>query len=349
MTHLEIETDVKLAPFTTLKIGGRSRYFARAVTEEQVAEAVRFAAEKDLGLFILGGGSNILVADEGFDGLTLQIALPGITYKGKAEDGKVLLSVGAGEDWDKFVEYCVGHDLAGVECLSGIPGLVGGTPIQNVGAYGQDVAETIVSVRCFDRQTSSFVSLDHRECGFSYRTSMFNSLERDRYIVLNVTFALTLNGPPKIAYKDLHDIFSDHTPSLEETRDAVLSIRRAKSMVIDALDPNSKSAGSFFKNPVVSRTTFEAIKGSNGSTAPSFDAGPDMVKVPAAWLIEHSGFGKGFVLGQAGISSKHTLALINRGDAAAAEIIDLKDRIQLAVNERFGISLQPEPVFVGFS
>lgn len=348
VTHLEIENDVNLAPFTTLKIGGKARYFARALYDDHVVEAVRFVADRNIRLFILGGGSNVLISDEGFDGLALQIAIPGIVREEPINTDKVGLTAGAGEDWDQFVEYCVDHDLAGVECLSGIPGLIGGTPIQNVGAYGQDVAETIVSVRCFDRETQRFVVLDHSECGFAYRSSIFNSIERDRYIVLSVTFALKPGGLAKIAYKDLAERFGDRKPSLEEVRKVVLSIRRSKSMVIDALDVDSRSAGSFFKNPIVSREKLSEINEANGAVAPSFDAGSDAVKIPAAWLIENAGFNKGFMLGRAGISSKHTLALINRGNAAAAEIVELKDKIQFAVNKKFGITLQPEPVFVGF-
>jgi UDP-N-acetylmuramate dehydrogenase len=347
LTQLKIENDVRLAPFTTLKIGGNARYFARADNEEQVAEAVRFSADKGIELFVLGGGSNVLIADRGFEGLTLQIRIMGISICDTVNSDKVVLTVNAGEDWDQFVEYCVSRDFAGIECLSGIPGLVGGTPIQNVGAYGQEVAETILSVRCFDRETFSFVTLDHGDCGFSYRSSIFNSSMSDRYIVLSVTFVLTPNGEPKVVYKDLIDHFGNRQPTLREVRDVVLAIRRSKSMVIDERDPDSRSAGSFFKNPIVSRAKFNEMVGPNGGM-PSFDAGVDAVKIPAAWLIENAGFRKGTILGRAGISSKHTLALINRGDAAAEEMIALKNKIQSAVQDKFGISLKPEPVFVGF-
>jgi UDP-N-acetylmuramate dehydrogenase len=277
----------------------------------------------------------------------LQIALRGITLDERPDTDEVLLTAGAGEDWDKVVEYCVSRDLAGIECLSGIPGLIGGTPIQNVGAYGQEVADTIVSVECFDRKASVPVTLGRADCGFSYRTSIFNTTERDRFIVLGVTFALRRGGEPTVVYGDVANHFAGRRPTLQEVRDVVLSIRRSKSMVIDETDANSRSAGSFFKNPIIPLKKFEEINGGNGG-APSFDAGPGAVKIPAAWLIEKSGFGKGFEFGRVGISSKHTLALINRGEAAAAEIIALKDKIQAAVNDKFGISLQPEPVFVGF-
>lgn len=274
----------------------------------------------------------------------LQIALCGISEV--ESDGVVSVTANAGENWDDLVSFCVKNDLAGVECLSGIPGLVGGTPVQNVGAYGQEVSETISSVKCFDRKTKDFVTLANADCRFTYRTSIFNSTERDRYVVLSVTFELQKNGRPKIVYKDLKDRFGETQPSLGEVRQAVLKIRRSKSMVIDAKDPNSKSAGSFFKNPVVEKNKFEELRVMH-ENIPSFDFG-DKVKVPAAWLIENSGFHKGFALGNAGISSKHTLALINRSDAWAEEIIALKNEIQEKVEEKFGITLEPEPVFVGF-
>ncbi len=349
---MQIEENVCLAPFTTMKIGGRARFFVRATSENAVAEAVEYAENKGLALFILGGGSNVLISDNGFYGLVLQIALIGITggnasvnERASGEDC-TLLSAPAGEDWDNFVAHCVDNDLAGIECLSGIPGFVGGTPVQNVGAYGQEVSETIVSVRCFDRETKEFVTLAGADCGFAYRTSIFNSTHRDRYIVLSVTYALRHGGEPKIVYKDLIEHFKGRRPTQRETREAVLSIRGTKSMVIDANDPNSKSAGSFFKNPVVEWDKLEQIR-SSFERVPHFEFG-DKVKIPAAWLIENAGFKKGFALGNAGISTNHTLALINRGGASADEMILLKERIQQTVSAKFGIELIPEPVFVGF-
>jgi UDP-N-acetylmuramate dehydrogenase len=344
---VKLQENIPLAPLTTLGIGGNARYFVRAETETGAAGAVEYARTNGLDLFVLGGGSNVLISDAGFDGLVLQAALKGVDVNAQCtvHDAQCV-TAGSGESWDEFVRLCVDKDLAGVECLSGIPGFVGGTPVQNVGAYGQEVAETIVAVRCLDRGSGEIVSLANADCGFTYRTSIFNSTMRDRYVVLSVTFALQQGGAPKIVYKDLAEHFLDRRPTLVETRDAVLAIRRAKSMVIENGDPNSRSAGSFFKNPVVDRTKFEQLR-SQFERIPSFDF-EDKVKVPAAWLIENAGFHKGFALGNAGISSKHTLALINRGDASAAELLALKDRIQDAVEEEFGIALQPEPVFVGF-
>ena len=350
---LEIQQNISLAPLTTLKIGGLARFFVHAETEHQVIEAFQYSKSEGLKLFVLGGGSNILVSDEGFDGLVLQIGLKGILSNGEsgmrnAESIKaanpIHITAQAGEDWDEFVRYCVTRNLSGIECLSGIPGFVGGTPVQNVGAYGQDVSETIVSVRCFDRENAKPVDLTNADCGFEYRTSIFNTSVRDRYIVLSVTYSLVEDGPPKIAYKDLKEFFAKREPTLNETRDAVLRIRAEKSMVIDTDDPNSQSAGSFFKNPVVARNALDAI----GENVPHFEVDADHVKIPAAWLIENAGFFKGFAMGTAGISTRHSLAIVNRGDATAKDVLALKDRIVFEVKEKFGIELKPEPIFVGF-
>ncbi len=357
---LIVQENVSLSPLTTLKIGGLARYFIRADTESQVAEALQFAKSNDFRLFVLGGGSNVLISDNGFNGVVLQIAIRGgldfspvqepESPQGKLRseivNAKTLITVGAGEDWDVFVAFCVKNDLAGVECLSGIPGFVGGTPVQNVGAYGQEVAETIVAVRCFDRKTREIITLNNHDCGFTYRSSIFNSTHRDRFIVVSVTFALHEGGNAKIVYKDLIERFGGSPPSISSVRDAVLKIRREKSMVIDPNDPNSKSVGSFFKNPVVDREKLDEIR-LKFNAVPHFDFG-EKVKIPAAWLIENAGFKKGFELGKAGISSNHTLALINRGGASATEILVLKEKIYRAVISKFGIYLEPEPVFVGF-
>ena len=339
---LKLQENVPLAPLTTLKVGGPARFFVRARSEDEVIAAFDHARTSGLDVFVLGGGSNILVSDSGFDGLVIQIALKGIDHDG------ALLSVGAGEDWDPIVSFCVEHDLAGVECLSGIPGFAGGTPVQNVGAYGQDVSETIVGVRCFDRTNSGIFELTNAECGFTYRRSIFNSVARDRYVVLCVRYRLTPGGAPNVAYRDLKDQFGDRQPTLAEVRNAVLEIRRSKSMVIDAGDPNSRSAGSFFKNPIVDAAKVEEITSSAGKPVPQFPAPAGSVKVPAAWLIEQSGFHKGFRSGNAGISTNHSLAIVNLGGATAAEIIALKEKIQDAVRRKFDIILEPEPVFVGF-
>ncbi|MGB5014906.1 MAG: UDP-N-acetylmuramate dehydrogenase, partial [Pyrinomonadaceae bacterium] len=340
-----IQENVILAPYTTMKIGGRARFFVEAHNENDVVDALRFAYEKGLDVFVLGGGSNVLISDKGFDGMVMHIATQGVEFS-KADES-VTATVQAGEDWDDFVANCVERNLAGIECLSGIPGQVGGTPVQNVGAYGQEVSETIVSVRCLDRNSLAIRELCNEDCCFSYRRSIFNSTDLGYYIVLSVKFSLKQNGEPKIAYKDVRDYFVDRTPTLTEVRDAVMAIRRSKSMVLDADDPNSRSAGSFFKNPIVGIEILAAIRKSFPGV-PSFTVDADNAKIPAAWLIENAGFQKGFVLGSAAISSKHTLALINRGNATSGQIVNLKEKIQTEVESRFGILLEPEPIFVGF-
>ncbi len=339
-----IKRDVPLAPLTTFKIGGNARYFLQADSDEVVEAAFDLARSEGLDVLVLGGGSNVLIADAGFDGLVLQIASRGISINNENE-GTVSVTAQAGEDWDGFVAWCVEKDLAGIECLSGIPGFVGGTPVQNVGAYGQEVAGTILEVGCYDREGSGFVTLSNAECGFSYRTSLFNSTARDRYVVLNVTFEFRRHAEPKIAYKELIEHFDGRQPTLGDIREAVLNIRRSKSMVIDENDPNSKSAGSFFKNPIVERGKLAEIQ-ALFENVPYFEFG-DKVKIPAAWLIDKAGFSKGFALGNAGISTRHNLAIINRGGASAGEIIALEEAIRSAVVAKFGIGLLPEPVHVG--
>jgi len=347
----QILENIPLAEFTTFKIGGNARFFLAAKKEDEIIEAVRFADKNKLKFFILGGGSNVLIADEGFDGLVLQIAHKGISSS-QESDGTVYVNAGAGVDWDTFVAFCVSENLQGVECLSGIPGFVGGTPVQNVGAYGQEVSETIVSVRVFDRKTESFFDLLNCQCGFGYRTSIFNTTEKNRYIVSAVTYTLQSGGEPKIVYRDLQNYFGNAKPNLVETRNAILKIRVEKSMVIDAQDPNSRSAGSFFKNPIVTNEKFTEIEERAGKLGiqqiPSFPVNKDNVKVPAAWLIEKSGLAKGYEHGRVGISTKHSLAIVNRGGATAKDVLALKNIIQARVWETFGVGLNPEPVFVGF-
>jgi UDP-N-acetylmuramate dehydrogenase len=337
----ELKNNVPLADLTTFKIGGKARFFVCAKTERDVFNAFNYAELRNLDVFILGGGSNVLISDEGFDGLVLRIGLKGVERNGN------IVTAQAGEDWDDFVAYCIENNLAGIECLSGIPGFVGGTPVQNVGAYGQEVFETIESVRCLDRKTCEIIELEKSECGFAYRTSIFNTIAKNRYIVLSVTYNLKPNGEPKISYADLQKYFGNRTPTLQETRQAVLEIRAAKSMVINENDANSKSAGSFFKNPILSNEKFDEICKNFGDIILHYKVGDEKVKIPAAWLIENAGFNKGYRLGKVGLSSKHTLALVNYEHGTAADIIRLKNEIQAKVKEKFSVELQPEPIFVG--
>jgi UDP-N-acetylmuramate dehydrogenase len=353
---LKIEQNIPLAQLTTLKIGGKARYFFTANSENELILAVKYAISEKLPLFILGGGSNVLISDRGFKGLVVQINIKGISIN-QSKGNNIFITAQAGEDWDNFVEFCVKRNLAGIECLSGIPGLVGGTPIQNVGAYGQEVSETIKSVRVFDRKYLKVRELINSECKFSYRKSIFNSEKKERFIVLSVSFILLKNGPPKLIYRDLMEKFPSSEPDLQRVREAVCQIRAEKGMLVRQGGLDSQSAGSFFKNPVVSSKEFEEIKKkieklellTENETIPFYNMGGNRIKIPAAWLIERSGFKKGYQRGAVGLSTKHTLALTNRGTATAQDLLDLKKEIQNKINENFGIVLNPEPNFIGFS
>jgi UDP-N-acetylmuramate dehydrogenase len=348
---VDIQENVPLAPLTTFEVGGPARFFVEAQSEADVRSAVEHAKSRSLPLFVLGGGSNLVVADAGFPGLVLKIALTGL--KEQRQKGKVTFEVGAGEDWDSFVARAVAGECAGVECLSGIPGTVGGTPVQNVGAYGQEVKDTITSVRVLDIGSGEVKELSNAECGFRYRSTMFNTTARGRYIVLRVTFTLASGGKPHIAYADLKIMFAGRPdpPTLSETREAVRRVRLKKAMLIVPGDDDCRSAGSFFKNPILSQekcAEVEAAAARLGQTLPRWPAEGNRVKIPAAWLVERAGFPKGTTRGPVGISRKHALAIVNRGNATAADIVALKDEVQKRVIAEFGIELQPEPVFVGF-
>jgi UDP-N-acetylmuramate dehydrogenase len=350
---VELHENVPLAPQTTFNIGGPARFFVEAREIGEVQQALTFAKARNLALFVLGGGSNLLIADSGWPGVVLKIAIPGIEKKERNEDGKTVFDVGAGEPWDKFVARSVADHCAGVECLSGIPGSVGGTPVQNVGAYGQEVAETIVSVQVLDTRDNQVRELCREACGFGYRSSIFNTSEAGRFIVLRVSYALEPGGKPRITYADLKRHFAgrETAPNLAETREAVRHIRALKGMLIRPGDPDSQSAGSFFKNPVLSAEQHKDLTeraAARGLTVPSYPALETHKKVSAAWLVEHAGFAQGYGFGRTGISSKHALALINRGGATAAEVLALKEQIQNRVEEIWEVHLEPEPVMVGF-
>lgn len=333
---------VALAAYTTFGVGGPARWFVEATDEASIVEAVRWAHERGLPLFVLGSGSNVLISDEGFPGLVLHIAL-----KAVEEDGDVF-RVCAGEEWDRFVSLAIHREYAGIECLAGIPGTVGGTPVQNVGAYGQEVASTIQTVRVLDTTNLQFRELSSAECGFEYRQSIFNSRERGRFIVTRVDYRLHKGGAPTLAYADLQRHFAGRgAPTLAETASAIREIRHSKGMLLVEGEPDCRSAGSFFRNPVVSEQQYCEIAATCSGAVPRFAAGPRTVKIPAAWLVEQAGFHKGFTSGRAGISSKHSLAIINRGGATAKDIATLRDDIVAAVEAKFGIRLDPEPVWVG--
>ena len=352
---MKILENIPLAPLTTLQVGGPARYFVEAHTEGEIKDAISYAADRRLALFVLGGGSNLLVSDRGWPGLVLKIALLGVESAGQGDGTE--FCAGAGENWDQFVAMAVARNRAGLECLSGIPGTVGGTPVQNVGAYGQEVSQTITSVRLLEISTGKVRNWSNSDCGFAYRTSILNTTQRDRYIVLKVTFRLAQNGRPNIEYADLRKFFAalprGTTPTLQQVREAVRSIRQSKAMLIVPGDEDCRSAGSFFKNPIVSgseavRIAALAQKRVPGKTMPQYPAEGGQVKLAAAWLVEQAGFNKGYAQGPVGISRKHTLAIVNRGGARAQDIVTLQDEIRERVFDVWGIQLQPEPVFVGF-
>lgn len=342
---MTISENVPLAPLTTFGVGGPARFFVEAATEGDVAEAVRWANGRGVALFVLGGGSNLLVRDEGFSGLVLHMAIRSVERSGDVFD------VGAGEVWDSLVQTAVDLGYAGIECLAGIPGSVGGTPVQNVGAYGQEVSETVVSVRALDLRTGEFVELSNAACQFRYRESLFNTTERGRYLVTRVRFALRPGGAPTLRYADLQKRFAGQTaPALSEVAAAVREIRRAKGMVVVAGDPDTRSAGSFFKNPVMESAKLSQIAAAAGVSAndvPHWPAGENAIKLAAAWLLEKAGFTKGFGDGPVAISSRHTLALTNRGGATFADIERMEGEIVRVVGAKFGVSLTREPVVLG--
>ena len=345
---MHVEEHVPLAPLTTIGIGGPARYFFRATGVDELRDALDWAREHDERVFILGGGSNLLVSDAGFDGLVIQLDLRGITVESEDRD-TVMVKAAAGEPWDPFVAFTVENGWAGVECLSGIPGSTGATPIQNVGAYGQDVSETIVRVETYDRQLRIVVWFTNWECRFGYRSSLFKNYERERYVVLSVTFRLRRNGSANIRYPELQKFVEQRGVSpddLEGVRESVIAIRKRKGMVLDPDDPDTRSDGSFFMNPVLPLAQYDQFA-KRAPDAPHFPSG-DEVKLSAAWLIEHAGFTKGFVHGNVGLSSKHSLALINRGGGTAAEVVELVKMIQEKVRDQFGIEIHPEPNFIGF-
>ena len=355
-TLIHVQNSIPLSPFTTIGLGGKARHFVSCQTLDHVRAALHLARERHVRVHVLGGGSNVVFPDNGFDGLVIRIELKGISFK---EDGdSVRVVAAAGEEWDALVQQCVSRNLGGVECLSGIPGFVGATPIQNVGAYGQEVRDTITQVNVLERQTLEPIEFSNSDCAFGYRQSRFKSADADRYIVFEVTFRLKKNGRPVIRYPELQTfiassadpgVLSNGEFALRSVREAVLSLRRKKSMVLDPADPNSRSVGSFFMNPIVSLdelnevgTRWESL-GGHGQI-PTFPSG-DKFKIPAAWLVEHAGFRKGLRSGGVGVSQHHSLALVNYG-GTSRELLDLAARIQTGVHEHFGIMLEREPVVV---
>ena len=341
------EAGVPLAPYTTLGVGGEARWFLRAGSAGDVAAAHRWSAGRGVPLIVLGGGSNVVVADGVVAGLVVQMAAPGLDI---APDGDgCVMEAGAGMPWTAVVDAAVARGLAGVECLAGIPGSVGGTPIQNVGAYGQEVAGVVDRVMTFDRGEGRVVKMSAEACGFGYRTSRFRAGEAGRFVVCGVRYRLR-PGPPTVVYPDLVRYLDEAgaaVPTVADVREAVLAIRRRKGMVLDAADPDTRSVGSFFVNPVVAGHEQARLRAAGGDV-PALPQPNGRVKIPAGWLIERSGFERGFRAGAVGLSTKHPLAIVTRDGATADAVVALAVHIKRCVAERFGVWLRPEPVFVGF-
>jgi UDP-N-acetylmuramate dehydrogenase len=331
-------------------LGGPARWFARCTSVEELRASLVFAQQEGLPVQVLAGGSNIIFADEGFDGIVVNVALRG--FRAEESAGDAVLTVAAGEPWDGVVVRAVESGWGGIECLSGIPGSAGGTPVQNVGAYGQEVGETLTSLRALDRRTLAEREFPAGECGFGYRKSRFKGSDADRFIITEVRFRLTKNPQPEIRYAELARELDRRrgqagperlTPGT--VRAAVLALRREKSMVIDTADENSRSVGSFFTNPIVSKSFLEEKL--KGLSIPTFPA-PGGIKLSAAWLVEHSGFPRGFRRGGAGISEHHALAIVNRG-GRTADVLALASEIEQEVERKFGIHLEREPVIVPYA
>lgn len=349
-----VERRARLAELTTLRLGGPAGRLVEATTEADLIAAVRAADERGEPVLVVGGGSNLVVADDGFAGTVVRVRTTGVTVDDAGCDpddlaacGGLLVTVAAGEDWDEFVARAVAADWIGVEALSGIPGAVGATPIQNVGAYGQEVADTLWTVRAYDRETGAVRTFANAECGFGYRTSRFKGT--DRYVILTVTYQLlqgTLSAPIRFAQLAAElGVELGERAKLPDVRDAVLALRRRKGMVLDPADHDTWSAGSFFTNPILTAAEADALP----AEAPRWPLPNGRVKTSAAWLIERSGFGRGYAGpgGRAALSTKHTLALTNRGGATTADLLSLAREVRDGVRAAFGIELVNEPVLVG--
>ncbi|WP_265445760.1 UDP-N-acetylmuramate dehydrogenase [Flexivirga meconopsidis] len=353
---------VELAPLTTMRVGGPADRLVVAETTDEIVDAVREVDDADEQLLVISGGSNLVIADDGFRGTVLRIANTGVEVESADDCGGVHVRVAAGEEWDDFVARCCVEGWSGVEGLSGIPGLAGATPVQNVGAYGQEVAQTIASVRTFDRQEQRVVTFASADCEFAYRHSLFKGTPfrgGGRYVVLDVLFALRpteLSQP--VGYEALArglDVELGARVPLGDARDAVLEQRRRRGMVLDPADHDTWSCGSFFTNPIISGNAFEQLTlaaadrfGADAPPPPGWPTEGTGVKTSAAWLIQHAGFDKGFGMpGPAALSTKHPLAITNRGDAKAADVAALARQVRDGVLDAFGVELVNEPVFVG--
>lgn len=334
---------VPLGPYTTMGVGGPARYFYEPQTVEALQWCLQWAGDKDVAVLILGGGSNVLASDQGWAGLVLRLDLQGLIV---LEEGPApLVRVMAGVDWDELAEETVSRGWAGLECLSGIPGKCGAAPIQNIGAYGQDVSETIEKVGVLDLATLKPDELDNEACQFTYRHSIFKGRARGRYVITHVDFRLRADGVPTIRYPDLQNRLSPDA-TLQQVRDTVLQVRRGKSMVFDVEDPNSHGCGSFFTNPILDDAAYARFAEKAPGGHPHFPADDGGVKLSAAWLMDHAGFKKGYGDGPVGLSGNHCLAIVNRGGGTAADVLALVKEVQAGVRKAFGVELVPEPVIL---
>jgi UDP-N-acetylmuramate dehydrogenase len=335
--------DVPLAALTTIGVGGPATDLAAVHSTQELVSVVRAADSARRPLLFLGSGSNVVVADQGFPGLVILIRTQGV-----ARDGD-RLRVAAGESWDALVAYAVDRQLAGIECLAGIPGLVGATPIQNVGAYGQEVSDVIARVTTYDRHAGELRELTPDECGFGYRTSRFKG-EAGRWVVTEVEFALRPGDESRPRYGELTrslGLEAGQTAPVGRVREAVLALRRSKGMVLDPSDPDTASCGSFFTNPVLDASSYAELSERAGGTVPAYPESGGRFKIPAAWLIDRAGFSKGYGSGAARLSTKHVLAVTNRGDAKAVDVLALAREVRDGVRDRLGVTLVNEPVLVG--
>lgn len=339
-----------LSDLTTMGVGGAASDFVEARSDSEVIATVRRCRDSKTPLYVLGGGSNVVVADAGVPGTVLQLQTRGITVKDEGDT--VLVEAQAGENWHDFVSQMTLSNYAGLECLGGIPGAVGATPIQNVGAYGQEVSQSIVRVKVLERSSLEIRHFSAEECQFSYRNSVFKTAEKDKHIVLSVTYRLVKSGAPSVRYgelsKELARIHVEAAPSLENVFRTVINLRRNKSMVLDAHDENTRSCGSFFVNALVDEEQVAHISEVAEEKIPTFPGENGLIKIPAAWLIERAGFPKGTRRGRVGLSTKHTLALVAHPGASAHELVQFANHIRTIVKEHFGVLLQPEPHFWGF-
>ncbi|MBK8552931.1 MAG: UDP-N-acetylmuramate dehydrogenase [Ignavibacteria bacterium] len=350
----KLREDISLSGLTTTGLGGRAAYFVSCVSCDDIRSSLKFAEKNKLRVQVISGGSNIIFPDDGFDGLVLKIDMKGIEFSDEGNFTNAFVK--AGESWDEFVLKCIGRGLSGIECLSGIPGSAGATPVQNVGAYGQEVKDSIVSLKAIDRSSLKEIIFENKDCNFGYRQSRFKNQDKDKYVITEVRFRLEKKRVPVIKYSELQKLIDSKyslssdialKDKLKIIRNSVFELRKGKSMIIDRKDPNSRSCGSFFINPVLNENEFEQFKlrsGKKSEEIPVFKSGNEH-KISAAWLVEQAGFHKGYIKGGAGISQNHSLALINI-KGTTKELLDLAEVIEKSVFDTFGIKLRKEPVIV---